>query len=97
MARLRKAYAEGGALGYWRAQLAEVLKGGEANDTKTLNMATLYARIGEREKALSYVERALKERQSDLIFLNVEPYFSDLKKEPRFQAVARQVGIPSQA
>jgi serine/threonine-protein kinase len=57
----------------------------------------IYARLGEKEKALQYIERALREHQSDLIFINVEPYFESLKGEPRFQAVVRQVGLTPKA
>jgi eukaryotic-like serine/threonine-protein kinase len=96
VARMRKGYAEGGRLGYWRAMLAEHSKHGDS-ERMTLHLATIYARIGDREKALQYIERALREHQSDLIFIQAEPYFDDLKREPRFQAVARQVGLTPRA
>jgi serine/threonine-protein kinase len=76
--------------------LAEVLKAG-GGGKRYLQLATIYARLGEKEKALQYIERALREHQSDLIFINVEPYFESLKGEPRFQAVVRQVGLTPRA
>jgi tetratricopeptide (TPR) repeat protein len=96
VARLRKGYTEGGPLGYWRAMLAEHSKMGDS-EKMTLHLAMIYARLGEKEKALQYIERALREHQSDLIFINVEPYFESLKGEPRFQAVVRQVGLTPRA
>ncbi len=96
VARLRKGYTEGGRLGYWRAMLAEVLKAG-GGGKRYLQLATIYARLGEKEKALQYIERALREHESDLIFINGEPYLDSLKGEPRFQAVVRQVGLTPRA
>jgi hypothetical protein len=65
----------------------------KADPRQTLHLASVYARLGDRPKALDYLERALKERQADLIFINVDPYFDSLRGEPRFQAVAKAVGL----
>jgi TolB-like protein/tetratricopeptide (TPR) repeat protein len=89
--QLRKAYEQGGRDAYWRTMLALVNKG--PGDRSSLRLATIYARIGDRDKALTYLEKALAEGNTDLIFINVEPYFAPLRNDPRFQAVVRAVGL----
>jgi hypothetical protein len=49
--------------------------------------------MGDRDKALTYLEKALAEGNTDLIFINVEPYFAPLRNDPRFQAVVRAAGL----
>jgi len=85
VARVRKAYEASGPPGYWRAMLTQ--------QKEPLRLACIYAKLGDREKALSSLERALKEHNSDMIFVNVEPLLDSLHGEPRFQAVVRQIGL----
>ena len=57
-------------------------------------LAVLYTALGDREKALSTLERAYKEHDLQLKYLNVESGFDDLRSEPRFQELVRKVGLP---
>lgn len=51
----------------------------------------IYSALGDREKALQWLERAEKERCWFLLYLNVEPRLDPLRSEPRFQALPRRV------
>jgi DNA-binding winged helix-turn-helix (wHTH) protein/tetratricopeptide (TPR) repeat protein len=55
----------------------------------------LYAGLGEKAQALAWLERACLERSSSLVLLAVEPLLSELRAEPRFQDVLRQIGLPA--
>ena len=51
-------------------------------------------RWGDRAKALEWLETALRLRDPGLIFLETDPLLDPLRKEPRFQAVERQLKFP---
>ena len=57
-------------------------------------LAAYYTHSGDKELALDHLERAFAERSSWMIFLAVDPIFDDLRQEPRFQELVRQVGLP---
>src|SRR5205823_672382 len=56
-------------------------------------LAILYFRLGERTKALQALEQAYKERQLHMTEIGIEPAFDELRSEPRFQELLRQVGV----
>ncbi len=57
-------------------------------------LAILYTSLGERDKALSSLERAFAERDPQIQYLLIEPNYDDLRSEPRFAALVRSVGLP---
>jgi TolB-like protein/DNA-binding winged helix-turn-helix (wHTH) protein/tetratricopeptide (TPR) repeat protein len=56
--------------------------------------AIIYCGLGDKDRALVWLERAYKGREHDLVFLNVWPMFDDLKSDPQYQALVRRVGLP---
>jgi TolB-like protein/Flp pilus assembly protein TadD/predicted Ser/Thr protein kinase len=94
VARLRQGYATGGVAGYWRTMLALHNEGGEASKGDAIHSAMIYAKLGDRERALAYVERAFAQHSGDMIFLNVEPAFDSIREDPRFHAIMRRVSPP---
>jgi TolB-like protein/tetratricopeptide (TPR) repeat protein len=56
--------------------------------------ATIYAQWGNRAKALEWLETALRLRDPGLIQLKTDPLLDPLRKEPRFQAIERELKYP---
>ena len=54
----------------------------------------LYAGLGNRKEALTWLERAFEERADGLTWLNVDPMLDDLRSDPGFQDLIRRVGLP---
>ena len=54
----------------------------------------IYLKLGDREKAFYWLERAYAEHAGDMIFINIEPCFDPIRADPRFQALVRKVGFP---
>ncbi|MCI0695914.1 hypothetical protein L0337_28430 [candidate division KSB1 bacterium] len=57
------------------------------------HLAIVYAGLGEKEKALAWLQRACEERSSALVFLKAQPIFDGLGPDPRFIALLRKVGL----
>jgi TolB-like protein/DNA-binding winged helix-turn-helix (wHTH) protein/Flp pilus assembly protein TadD len=58
-------------------------------------IATIYAGLGEKDRALELLEQAYQERSLDLAsHLKADLRFDNLRSEPRFQALVRRVGFP---
>lgn len=56
--------------------------------------ARAYAQSGDPDEAIALLEACSERRCSDFVSLNVEPDFDDLRKDPRFQKLLRQIGLP---
>ena len=59
-----------------------------------VDVATIHVGLGERDQAVEWLERALKERAYGLVFLPTDPRFDPVRSDPRFAAVMRRVGLP---
>ena len=56
-------------------------------------MARLYLALGDRDAALRWLERAAEEGSMYTLFVDMEPDFSPLRGDRRFEAVRRRVGL----
>jgi len=53
----------------------------------------LFAGLGDRDKALEWLEKACQERADGLTWLNVEPMLDEVRNDPRFQDLIRRIGL----
>jgi DNA-binding winged helix-turn-helix (wHTH) protein/TolB-like protein/tetratricopeptide (TPR) repeat protein len=60
-----------------------------------INVAAVYASVGDMEQALPWLELAFTERSGALLLLNVIPQFAGVRSDPRFRAFAARVGLPA--
>ena len=52
--------------------------------------------LGDKDRALSALEQAFRDRSTLLIYLKMDPRFDELRSEPRFQYILRNIGLISQ-
>jgi TolB-like protein/Flp pilus assembly protein TadD len=64
-------------------------------DTAAYQYATIYAQWGQRAKALEWLETALRLRDPGLELMKTDPLMDPLRKEPRFQAIERELKFPT--
>ncbi len=58
-------------------------------------LATIYAGLGEKDKAFQYLEKAYDERSLDLSSnIKADLRIDNLRSDPRFQDLSRRVGLP---
>ena len=63
-------------------------------DAEAYQYATIYAQWGDRTKALEWLDTAMRLRDPGLEYLKTDPLMDPLRKEPRFQAVMRDLKFP---
>ena len=73
-------------------EIARQLRSG-SEFVSPVGLAVLAAGIGDKAAALESLEKAFRERDPQLQYLNVEPHFDSLRGEARFQAIVAQVGL----
>jgi tetratricopeptide (TPR) repeat protein len=56
--------------------------------------ATVYAQWGNVPKALEWLDTAMRLRDGGLVYLKTDPLMDPLRKEPRFEAIMRQLQFP---
>jgi hypothetical protein len=67
----------------------------ENGDAAAYQYATVHAQWGNNQKALEWLETALRMRDPGLARLKVDSLLDPLRKEPRFQALIRQLKFPN--
>lgn len=89
---LGHAYAVAGKGGRARAVLAELEAKAAQSYVPSYYFALVHAGLGERDRALRYLERAYEERSTVLAYLQIDPRLAPLRQEARFLALARRLG-----
>jgi len=49
--------------------------------------------LGEKERALDYLEKAVNLRTGDGLFIRVDPALDPLRQDPRFKALLRRAFV----
>jgi serine/threonine-protein kinase len=64
-------------------------------DVAAYQDAEIYAQWGNTSSALAWLETALRLRDDGLLGVKTDPLLDPLRKEPRFQAIERELKLPS--
>jgi len=93
-ADLRKAFASSGWKGFLQKRMEFLLENRKRTYVPASFLALNYALLGDKEKALEWLERAVTERDEWVTYLNVTPEYDELHSDPRFQSLVRRIGLP---
>jgi tetratricopeptide (TPR) repeat protein len=92
-AELRQALKSGGEKGYWQKILQEELEVYKKGLGYPVTIATAYAKLGDKDKAFEWLEKAYAERDEQLRNLKGSS-FDNLRTDPRYKDLLRRVGLP---
>ena len=93
-ADLRKAFASSGWKGFLQKRVGFLLENRKGTYVPASFLALDYTLLGNKEKALEWLERSVAERDEWVTYINVEPDFDALHSDPRFQDLLRRIGLP---
>jgi eukaryotic-like serine/threonine-protein kinase len=79
-----------GVLQSWLDGLTEISKHGYVS---SYSIAEAYMRMGEKEKAFDWLEKAYEEHDSGLVSLAVEPMFDRVRSDPRYRDILRRMKL----
>jgi hypothetical protein len=58
-------------------------------------IATIYAGLGDKNRAFEFLEKAYQERSPDVpYFIKADLRIDSLRTDPRFQDLLRRMGLP---
>jgi predicted Zn-dependent protease len=60
----------------------------------SLDIASQYAYLGDKENTLKFLEAGSKERSPWIVFVQNEPIYDFLHGEPRYQELVKKIGLP---
>jgi hypothetical protein len=87
----RRAFASSGFNGYLGEELLAQTE--ESRRFYPYGRAEVYARLGQTDLALEWLEKAYRSRKHDLAFLKVNPQLDSLRSDSRFQDLLRRIGL----
>ncbi len=91
---LGKAYSQSGHNGAIRAWLDDLLSQSSHHYVSAFAVAEAYARLGEKDHAFEWLEKAYRVRDAEMVDLGTEPFFDTLHSDPRYADMMRRVGLP---
>ena len=93
MGMVAYAEAQSGNAKSARAILDKLLAQSQTQYVPALSIALVYTALGDRERAVEWLNRSYQDRSTHMIYAKVDPLFDPLRTETRFQSVLQQMGL----
>ncbi len=93
-ALLAHVYARAGRTELAVSELDELNIRAKRQYVSAFNVARINLGLGNKEEALTWLEKGYEERATWLTWINVDPSFDDLRTEPRFQSIINRMNFP---
>src|SRR6059036_286738 len=87
------AYAISGDRPKAEQMLRELEEMAKRQYVNTTAFASIYLGLGEKEKALDWLDKAYHDQESACWYLTVDPIYDSVRKDPRFQAILKKIGL----
>jgi TolB-like protein/DNA-binding winged helix-turn-helix (wHTH) protein len=92
--RLARAYARKGYSGWLQERLNRLNEISKDGTPTTFEHAELYAELGNADMAMHYLEQGYREHTIELVRLQVNPAYDDIRTDPRFKDLVHRIGLP---
>ncbi len=90
----RKALAENGPTGYWRAQLGfELNRRDRPGEFPGFYIAEIYSYLNEKDEAFKWLNQAIDSRDAWIDLAKVAPSFDNLRSDPRWPQVLARINM----
>jgi eukaryotic-like serine/threonine-protein kinase len=95
LAALAHTYALWGRRAEAEKRLRELQTLSRTRYVPAFDVATVYMGLGDKVRAIEWLEKAYEERSTWIIWIKIEPHFEALHDQPRFHALLRRMGLES--
>jgi TolB-like protein/tetratricopeptide (TPR) repeat protein len=92
--RLAVTYAELGDRARALKMVGEMEKAIKGSYVPSYDIASVYATLGDEERALAWLDRAIGQRSSSCLLLGIDPAFDAFRADAGFQDRLRKIGLP---
>ena len=75
-------------------QIAQLRKLAEQQHVRSNYIALIYAGLGDKDQAFTWLEKGFAERGYQMTNIKLEPRFDVLHSDPRFKDLVRRLGLP---
>jgi len=93
LAQVKKDYAQSGIQGIWRKQLQFLLDRAKTGEARSFSIARFYARLGDKDKAFEWLDKAFEDRTIQLTYFVADPRWDSIRSDPRYTAMLQRVGL----
>jgi tetratricopeptide (TPR) repeat protein len=87
------AYARAGQPEQAGEILTKLHEAGRHRYVPSIYFAVVHSGLGDIEQAVQYLERAVEERNWEIAWLHVDPFWDDIRSDQRFQHLQGQLGL----
>lgn len=90
---LRESFRTSGRQGLYRKALDITEARAKSGYVAPLTFADIYVRLGDKEMAFAWLEKAFDARDPSIIRLKIEPAYDSLRDDPRYTEMIRKIGL----
>jgi serine/threonine protein kinase/Flp pilus assembly protein TadD len=58
------------------------------------NVAVIYAGLGDKDEAFRWLEKGYDQHSSGMPYLTTDPFWSEMRSDPRYADLLRRIGLP---
>ena len=90
---IARVHAESGNKELARKQLDEVFAAAKPGEPAPYTIATIYAALGDKDRAFEWLEKVIEQRSYYVVFLNSDYALRGLRDDPRFLGLLGRIGL----
>jgi eukaryotic-like serine/threonine-protein kinase len=92
--KLKDVYARSGWKAYMQMSIDLLLPDSQRTLFPPFAIATFYARLGNADETMKWLEKGYEERDFRMTLLSVSEEFDGVRSDPRFRELVRRMGLP---
>jgi len=75
-------------------RMLDAIKTQDQNEyISNFDYALVYSGLGDNDRAFEYLEKSYRAHDGNLVYIKVDPLFTDLRTDPRYMGLARRIGL----
>jgi TolB-like protein/DNA-binding winged helix-turn-helix (wHTH) protein len=91
---MRRTYAQGGYKATLHWQIQDLERKSAKQYVSPVDLAELYAQLGQREKTLALLEEGYRQHSPQLLDMQNNSNFDFLHEDERYRSLVKQIGLP---